>query len=204
MTKVLTMGYGNDWYRIQRYVWFALKIASEERVSAIIFTGGDTTDKSTGGPWEFKTEAETMKALAKAEIALTGKRMRILLEKNAYDTLSNLENSKRLIDDENEEIVIVCNEAHLLKVKMAAIKVFGLKAACQRISFRPFPLTTGKIENLGILAKTIPEVAGYFFPPWGVCVSYLQYRWRTGRNDQIGFLKGFWQFCQRFRTGELI
>ncbi len=199
----IVCGYGKNWYGLQKYVRFALEEANKVKARAIISTGGNTTSGSTSGPWEFETEAEVMAAIARIEIAVTGKRMRIFLEKKAYNTLSNLENSKPMIN-ENEDIIIVCNKAHLLKVRMAAIKVFGLKAVQQRISFRPFLLTTGKIESVKTLAKTIPEVAGYFFPPWGVCVSYLQYRWRTGRNDQVGFWKGFWQFRQRFQTGELI
>lgn len=129
--------------------------------------------------------------------------MKILLEKKAYNTLGNLENSKQMID-ENEKIIIICNETHLWKVRMAAIKVFGLGALRQRISFHSFPLTTGKIENLKILVKTVLEAIGYFFSPLGVCISYLQYRQRTGRNDQVGFWKGFWQFRQKFRTRGLI
>ena len=204
MTVVLNLGYGMNWETLREYVLQALKEANKARARAIIFTGGNTSDESSDGPWEFETEAETMEAIAKTEISLTGKRMEIFLEKKAFDTLSNLENSKEFIDNENEEIIIVCNKAHLLKVIAAAIKVFGVKMVRQQISFRPFPLTTGKIENLMILAITIPEVIGYFFPSWGVCVSYLQYRWRTGRNDQVGFRKGFWQFRRRFNTGELI
>ena len=203
MTIVIVCGYGKNWYRLQKYVQHALEIASKAKVKLVIFSGGDTTSDSTSGPWELETEAEVMKAIARIEIATTGKRMKILLEKRAYNTLSNLENSKQMIN-KNEKIIIICNEAHLLKVKFAAIKVFGLGALRQQISFYPFLLTTGKMENLKILVKTIPETIGYFFPPLGMCISYLQYRQRTGRKEQIGFWKGFWQFRRKFQTGELI
>jgi hypothetical protein len=202
LTKAVVCGYGKDWYGIQKYVWYALNIASRARVKAIIFSGGDTTDESTGGPWEFRTEAGVMGAIAKAEISITGKRMRIFLEEEAYNTLTNMLYSKQMIGDENEEIIIVCNETHLWKVKMAAIKVFGLRSVIsQRISFCSFPLTTGKSENLKILIKTVPETIGYFFRPLGKRIEYLQWRRRTGRNKNLNFK----QFCQKFKnTGELL
>ena len=155
-----------NWKKLERYVLHTLEMANIARARAIIFSGGDTTNKSSGGPWEFRTEAEVMKTIAREKIFLTGKMMSVLLEEKAYNTLSNLENSKQMIN-ENEEIIIVCNKAHLPKVIAAAIRVFGLKAVKQRISFRPFPLTTRKIENLMILfLKTPLEVIGYFFFPW--------------------------------------
>jgi uncharacterized SAM-binding protein YcdF (DUF218 family) len=199
LTVVIVCGYGKNWYGIQKYVWHALDKASNAKVKAVIFSGGDTTNESTGGPWEFKTEAEVMGAIAKSEISITGKMTRIILEEKAYNTLTNMLYSKKMIDDENEKIIIVCNEAHLLKVRMAAIKVFGLKSTQKQISF--FQLTTGEIENLKILIKTIPEVLGYFIRPIGRRIEYEQWRQRTGRNEQLNFK----QFCQKFRNaGELL
>ena len=201
MTVVIVCGYGKNWYRIQKYVWRAFDIASNARVKAIIFSGGDTTNESTGGPWEFKTEAEVMEAIAKTEISITGKTMRTIIEEKAYNTLTNMLYSKQIIDDENEKIIILCNKAHLPKVFFAAIKVFGLKAIGQRISFCPFPLTTGKIENLKILIKTVPEAVGYFFRPLGRRIEYEQWKRRTGRNERMTYK----EFCSEFkRTGELI
>ena len=200
MTKVIVCGYGKDWYKLEEYIRFALETASKARANIIIFSGGDTTSDSTGGPWEFETEAEVMEAIARTEIAVTGKRMKIILEKKAYNTLGNLKNSKQMVD-ENEKIIIICNEAHLWKVRMAAIKVFGLGVLRQRISFYPFPLTTGKMENLKILLKTIPEVVGYFIRPLGRRIEYKQWKLRTGRNKQMTYK----EFCLKFRnTGELI
>lgn len=195
----IVCGYGKDWHG--EYVIFALETANNANVREIIFSGGDTTDESSGCPWEFKTEAETMEAIAKMEVALTGKMMRILKEEEAYNTLTNMFYSKQMIDDENEEIIVVCNKAHLPKVFFATLKVFGLKAARQRISFYSFSLTTGKIENLKILIKTVPEVIGYFFRPIGRRIEYEQWKLRTGRNKQMTYK----EFCSEFkRTGELI
>lgn len=197
---VIVCGYGKDWCKLGKYVEFALKTASDAKVRAIVFSGGDTTGESSGGPWEFKTEAETMEAVAKKKIFLTGMMMKILKEKKAYNTLTNMLFSKRMIN-KNEKIIVVCNKAHLWKVRMAAVKVFGLRAVRQQISFCSFSLTTGRIENLKILIKTIPEAVGYFFRPFGRQIEYLQWRMRTGRNEQ----KKYEEFCSEFRsTGELL
>ena len=200
MRIVIVCGYGKDFYKLEEYVRFALETANEEKIRAVIFSGGDTTDESSGGPWEFKTEAETMEAVAEKKIFLTGMMTKILKEEKAYNTLTNMLFSKRMIN-ENEKIIIVCNRAHLPKVVFAAIKVFGLESTRRRISFCPFSLTTGRIENLKILIKTVPEVIGYFFRPIGRWIEYLQWKLRTGRNEQLTYK----EFCSEFRnTGELL
>lgn len=200
MTITIVCGYGKDWSELEEYVRFALETASSAKAKSIIFSGGNTTDKSSG-PWEFRTEAEAMKSIAETEIFLRGKRMRIFLEEEAYNTLTNMLYSKQMINDKNEKIIVVCNKAHLLKVFFATLKVFGLKATRQRISFYSFSLTTGKIENLKIFIKTIPEIIGYFFRPLGRRIEYLQWKRRTGRNEQMSYR----EFCSEFkRTGELI
>lgn len=197
MTKVIVCGYGKNWNDpMEKYIRHALKTASKTRAWAIIFSGGNTTNE-TNGSW--KTEAEMMDTIAEEMISLTGKPIKIILEEDAYNTLRNLENSKRMINA--ERIIIVCNWFHLPKVVGAAIKVFGLKATWQRISFRPFLLTTGKIENLMILAKTVPEVLGYFIRPLGRRIEYKQWKLRTGRKEQLTYK----EFCSKFiPTGELI
>ena len=204
MTTTVVLGYGklrNP--AIEDYVRYSLKITKKAEADSVIFSGGNTG--KANGPWE--TEAEMMSIIAEEVISsMTGMVINVIEEEEAWNTLGNMLYSKRLIyelaDGENEEIIIVYNEAHRLKVKFAAIKVFGLKAVKQRISFRPFPLTTGKIENLMILfLKTPLEVIGYFFRPLGRRIEYEQWKRRTGRNEQ----KSYREFCSEFRnTGELI
>ena len=200
MTIIIVCGYGKDFYKLEEYVRFALETANEEKIRAVIFSGGDTTDE-VSGPEGVETEAEMMELIAWRGIFLTGKMMSFFLEEKAYNTLTNMLYSKQMIDDENEKIIIVCNKAHLLKAKMAAVKVFGLRAVWQQISFCSFSLTTGRIENLKIFIKTIPEVIGYFFRPLGRQIEYLQWKLRTGRNEQLTYK----EFCSEFRnTGELL
>ena len=201
MTVIIACGYGKDWYKLEEYVRFALETANNTGVRAVIFSGGDTTDE-VRGPEGVETEAEMMELIAWESIFLTGKMMSFFLEEKAYNTLTNMLYSKQTIDDENEKIIIVCNKAHLPKVFFAAIKVFGLRSALgQRISFCPFSLTTGRIENLKIFIKTVPEVIGYFFRPLGRRIEYLQWKRRTGRNEQMSYK----EFCSEFRnTGELL
>ncbi len=142
-----------------------------------------------------------MATIAQGIIFLKGTPLKILREEEAYNTLTNMLYSSQMIDNEDREVVIVCNKAHLPKVVFATIKVFVFKTVRRRISFYPFSLTTGKIENLKILIKTVPEVIGYFFRPLGRKIEYLQWKLRTGRVEKLNFK----QFCSKFRpTGELL
>jgi len=198
----IVCGYGKNWEKLGEYIRFALETANEAKVRAVILSGGDTTDEISG-PWEeVETEAEIMELIARESIFLTGKMMNFFLEEEAYNTLTNMLYSKQMIDDENEKIIIICNNVHLPKVFFAAIKVFGPHSVMgQQISFCSFPLTVGKIENLKILIKTVPEAVGYFFRPLGRRIEYLQWKQRTGRNEQ----KSYKEFYAEFkRTGELI
>ncbi len=201
MTTEVVCGYGVLRNQvIEDYVEYSLKTAKKIKADTIIFSGGNTG--KANGLW--KTEAEMMSIIAEEVISsMTGMIIEVIEEEEAWNTLGNMLYSKWLIDNKTEKIVVVCNRFHLPKVIAATIRVFGLKRVYQRISFRPFPLTTGKVENLKILAKTVPEVIGYFyfFRPLGRRIEYKQWKRRTGRNEQLSYK----EFCLKFRkTGELI
>lgn len=201
MTKAVIFGYGKDSGSVMKYVKFGFRTAKKAGAETIITTGGDTSNESNN-PWLAETEAEMMGNIIRDIISLTGRRVKILEEKRAYNTLTNvLYIALEQMIDETEKVIIVCNKAHFPKVFFATVKVLGLRATMQRISFHPFPLTTGKIENLMILAKTVPEVLGYFIRPLGRRIEWIQYNQRTGRNKQLTYK----EFCSKFRkTGELI
>ncbi len=196
---MIVCGYGKRWTNaIYNYIEFSLLVAIKYMVSAIIYSGGDTTDDRNGS---WKTEAGMMETIANT---MKIDRVKFQKEGKAYNTLTNilfsLEMFKRDIS-EADKIFIVCNTAHMIKVFFAAVKIFGLTATKRRIVICPFPLTRRVGENVKTFLKTPIEVFGYFFRPFGRYLEYWQWWLRTGRNERIGY----WQFrIKCLRSGELI
>lgn len=199
---VMVCGYGKIRTKgMNEYVRFAFETALVEDADILCFSGGDTADKANG---KWKTEAEMMGKIAQeivAENPLTRTIMDFWIENEAYNTLSNELFCKNLIGENFEKIVIVCNKAHILKVVLAAIRVFGIKTTKRKLVFRTFSLTKRKSENIKILLKTIGETIGYFARPIGRRIEYWQWRIRTGRKEKLGFYK----FCaEQISEGKLI
>lgn len=205
---MIVCGYGKKKSRdIVEYLDFSLRKALDYDIDLIIPTGGDTTDDSNG---HWITEAEMLKKTLKNIIDWRDlislkelermMKMEIIEENEAYNTITNILNSNRMIaGSKADKIYIVCNTAHSIKVLFAAIKIFGIQATRRQIVFCPFPLTKRVKENVKTFLKTPLEVFGYFYRPFGCYLEYWQWRLRTGRNERLGY----WEFRIKYR-GELI
>lgn len=196
---VIVCGYGKErTWAMEQYVAYSLFVALKEKAENVIFSGGNTTDKRDGD-WDTESEMMRVIALDVMEVHLTLQYINLVKEEKAYNTLGNLLHSKRKIGS-TEKIIVVCNKAHLVKTRIAAVRIFGIKAA-RRITFYSFPLVLKKREIFRIYLKTIGETIGYFLRPVGRRIEWLQWRLRSGRKKKIDF----WQFCLRYiPTGDLL
>jgi hypothetical protein len=93
----------------------------------VILTGGDTEN----GIW--KTEAEMMKVIVNRIIANKGlpkNLISIMTEEYAYNTLTNIHLSRQKLGVgiyDFDRIIIVCNEAHIIKICLLALRYLAAK-----------------------------------------------------------------------------
>lgn len=181
----------------------AKNFALKEEHYTIIVSGGNTGD----GDGKWRTEASLMYVIVNRMIAKKGlpkQKMGVVMECSAYNTLTNHLFSKQLLGnkiDEFDNIIIACNDAHLVKNVCACLKVFGTKTLSRKVVFYTFPLTERFRENIKTYLKTPFEVFGYFFRPAGRLLEYWQWKIRTGRKTKIRFSA----FCEKFTaSGELL
>ena len=153
---VVVLGYGGHLTEpIKKYLDLVGSFAMAGNVAAIITTGGYTNRKSAPGV----SEAGVMAAYLK-ECGVTTP---ILLEETAVTTNENLRGIARITREQrvtNKRVVIFCDNARSLKVKILAWLILG-----HWLEIKTYELTKGLIAKIKQLVIATPlDILASQFP----------------------------------------